>query len=101
MVPNDINRLYLSQKSDTSLSNYHFWLPGGTGHGLECIKSKNNTTLKIQFFMINNFPFIQNHDFFTLKVHKMYKLVTVKQLSQLDWLAADYEVIKKLQSKYL
>ena len=36
-----------------------------------------------------------------LKVHKMYKLVTVKQLSQLDWLAADYEVIKKLQSKYL
>ena len=37
----------------------------------------------------------------TLKVHKTYKLVTVKQLSQLDWLAADYEVIKKLQSKYL
>ena len=37
----------------------------------------------------------------TLKVHEAYKLVTVKQLSQLDWLAADYEVIKKLQSKYL
>ena len=37
----------------------------------------------------------------TLKVHESYKLVTVKQLTQLDWLAADYEVIKKLQSKYL
>jgi 8-oxo-dGTP diphosphatase len=37
----------------------------------------------------------------TLKVHQAYKLVTVNQLSQLDWLAADYEVIKRLQSKYL
>ena len=37
----------------------------------------------------------------TLKVHESFKLVTVKQLSQLDWLAADYEVIKMLQSKYL
>ena len=37
----------------------------------------------------------------TLKVHESYELVTVKQLSQLDWLAADYEVIKMLQSKYL
>ena len=31
----------------------------------------------------------------TLKVHESYRLVTVKQLSQLDWLAADYEIIKK------
>ena len=37
----------------------------------------------------------------TLKVHESYKLVPVKQLSQLDWLAADYPVIKMLQSKYL
>jgi len=37
----------------------------------------------------------------TLKVHESFKLVTVKQLSRLDWLAADYEVIKMLQSKYL
>ena len=37
----------------------------------------------------------------TLKVHQTYKLVTVKQLSQLNWLAADHEVIKKLQSRYL
>ena len=37
----------------------------------------------------------------TLKVHESCKLVTVKQLSQLEWLAADYKVIKMLQSKYL
>ena len=37
----------------------------------------------------------------TLKVHESYKLVTVKQLSQLDWLAADQKVINMLQSKYL
>ena len=37
----------------------------------------------------------------TLKVHNTYKLITVKQLPQLDWLAADYKVIQMLQSKYL
>ena len=37
----------------------------------------------------------------TLKVHESYKLVTVEQLSQLDWLAADYRAIEMLQKKYL
>ena len=37
----------------------------------------------------------------TLKVHEAYKLVTLKELSQLDWLEADLKVIKMLQSKYL
>ena len=37
----------------------------------------------------------------TLKVHECYKLVSVKELTQLDWLAADYEVIKKIQNVYL
>ena len=37
----------------------------------------------------------------TLKVHESYRLVSLKQLSQLEWLAADYKVIKMLQSKYL
>ena len=37
----------------------------------------------------------------TLKVHEAYKLVPVKQLSKLDWLAADYKVIEMLQNKYL
>ena len=52
--------------------------------------------IKLHFFLSN-----VNELKITLKVHKTYKLVTVKQLSQLDWLAADYKVIKMLQSKYL
>ena len=52
--------------------------------------------IKLNFFLSN----ITELEI-TLKVHKSYKLVTVKQLSQLDWLAADYKVIKMLQSKYL
>ena len=52
--------------------------------------------IKLNFFVSN-----VNELKITLKVHVSYKLVTVKQLSQLDWLAADYEVIKMLQSKYL
>ena len=52
--------------------------------------------IKLHFF-ISNIVELK----LTLKVHEAYKLVTVKQLSQLDWLAADYKVIKKLQDKYL
>ena len=52
--------------------------------------------IKLNFFVSN-----VNELKITLKVHESYKLVTIKQLSKLDWLAADYEVIKKLQSKYL
>ena len=52
--------------------------------------------IKLHFFLSNVKELKLN-----LKVHESYKLVTVKQLSQLDWLAADYEVIKKLQGKYL
>ena len=52
--------------------------------------------IKLHFFLSN-----VNELKLTLKVHETYKLVTVKQLSQLDWLAADYKVIKMLQSKFL
>ena len=52
--------------------------------------------IKLHFFLSN-----VNELKLTLKVHEAYKLVTIKQLSKLDWLAADYEVIKKLESKYL
>ena len=52
--------------------------------------------IKLNFFLSN-----VNELKITLKVHESYKLVTVKQLSQLDWLAADYKVIKMLQNKYL
>ena len=52
--------------------------------------------IKLHFFLSN----VKELNI-TLTVHESYKLVTIKQLSQLDWLAADYEVIKMLQSKYL
>ena len=52
--------------------------------------------IKLNFFVSN-----VNELKITLKVHESYKLVTVKQLSQLDWLAADCKVIKMLQSQYL
>ena len=58
--------------------------------------SYNTDKIKLHFFISN-----ANELKLTLKVHKAYKLVTVKNLSQLDWLAADYKVIKMLQSKYL
>jgi 8-oxo-dGTP diphosphatase len=58
--------------------------------------SYDKDKIKLHFFLSN-----VNELKLTLKVHEAYKLVTIKQLSKLDWLAADYEVIKKLESKYL
>ena len=75
--------------------------------------NKNTETTNFKHFASYNYTYdideIKLHFFLsnikklklTLKVHQAYKLVTVNQLSQLDWLAADYEVIKRLQSKYL
>jgi 8-oxo-dGTP diphosphatase len=56
----------------------------------------NINKIKLNFFL-SNITELK----ITLKVHESYKLVTVEQLSQLDWLAADYRVIEMLQSKYL
>ena len=58
--------------------------------------SYNINEIKLNFFL-SNITELK----ITLKVHESYKLVTVEQLSQLDWLAADYRVIEMLQSKYL
>ena len=58
--------------------------------------SYDTEKIKLHFFLSN-----VNGLKLTLKVHEAYKLVTVKKLSQLDWLAADYKVIKMLQNKYL
>jgi len=58
--------------------------------------SYNIDEIKLNFFL-SNITELK----ITLKVHESYKLVTVEQLSQLDWLAADYRVIEMLQSKYL
>ena len=52
--------------------------------------------IKLHFFLSN-----VNELKLTLKVHEKYKLVTIKQLSKFDWLAADYKVIEMLQNKYL
>ena len=37
----------------------------------------------------------------SLKVHECYKFLNIKELSSLDWLEADYKVIKKLEKVYL
>ncbi len=37
----------------------------------------------------------------SLRVHKSYKLVRIRELSELDWLEADYRIIKRLEKKYL
>lgn len=52
--------------------------------------------IKLHFFLSK----VQNLKL-KLKVHESYKLVTVKELSRLDWLAADHKVIRKLQKLYL
>ena len=58
--------------------------------------SYDTDKIKLHFFLSN-----VNDLKLTLKVHETYKLVTIKQLSKLDWLAADYKVIEMLQNKYL
>ena len=58
--------------------------------------SYNVDKIKLHFYISNVKELNLN-----LKVHETYKLVSIKQLSQLDWLAADKVVIKKLQNKYI
>ena len=102
--------------------SYKFEFPGGkvennedkiTALRRELIEELNLKLLNFKHFISYNYSYdkdeIKLHFYLsnvkklnlTLKVHESYKLVTLKQLSQLDWLAADYEVIKELQSKYL
>ena len=102
--------------------SYKFEFPGGkvennedkiTALRRELIEELNLKLINFKHFISYNYSYdideIKLHFYLsnvkklklTLKVHESYKLVTLKQLSQLDWLAADYEVIKKLQSKYL
>ena len=102
--------------------SYKFEFPGGkvennedkiTALRRELFEELNLKLTKFKYFASYNYIYgvdkIKLHFFLsnvkdlklTLKVHESYKLVTVKQLSQLDWLAADYQVIKKLQEEYL
>ena len=118
------NKILVTQRKfhkDTAFS-YKFEFPGGkvesnedkiTALKRELLEELNLKLTNFKHFISYNYSYdldeIKLHFYLSnvkelklaLKVHKAYKLVTVKQLTQLDWLAADYEVIKKLQSKYL
>ena len=118
------NKILVTQRKfhKNSAFSYKFEFPGGkvevdedkiTALKRELLEELSLKLTNFKHFVSYNYSYgidkIRLHFFLsnvkelklTLKVHKMYKLVTVKQLSHLDWLAADYEVIKKLQSKYL
>ncbi len=118
------NKILVTQRKfhkNTAFS-YKFEFPGGkvesnedkiTALRRELFEELNLKLTKFKYFASYNYIYgvdkIKLHFFLsnvkdlklTLKVHESYKLVTVKQLSQLDWLAADYQVIKKLQEEYL
>ena len=118
------NKILVTQRkfSKNSAFSYKYEFPGGkvednedkiTALRRELMEELNLEITSFKHFASYNYNYNVNKiklNFFvsnvtklkiTLKVHESYKLVTVRQLSQLDWLAADYEVIKMLQSKYL
>ena len=118
------NKILVTQRkfSKNSAFSYKYEFPGGkvednedkiTALRRELMEELNLEITSFKHFASYNYNYDMNKiklNFFvsnvtelkiTLKVHESYKLVTVRQLSQLDWLAADYEVIKMLQSKYL
>ena len=118
------NKILVTQRKfhKNAAFSYKFEFPGGkvennediiTALRRELLEELNLKLKNFKHFASYNYSYeideIKLHFFLsnvkelklTLKVHEAYKLVTVKQLSQLDWLAADYKVIKMLQSKYL
>ena len=118
------NKILVTQRKfhKNAAFSYKFEFPGGkvennedkiTALRRELLEELNLKITNFKHFASYNYSYDINKiklNFFlsnvtelkiTLKVHESYKLVTVKQLSQLDWLAADYKVIKMLQSKYL
>ena len=118
------NKVLVTQRKfhKNSAFSYKFEFPGGkvennedkiTALKRELMEELNLEITSFKHFASYNYNYDVNKiklNFFvsnvtelkiTLKVHESYKLVTVRQLSQLDWLAADYAVIKMLQSKYL
>ena len=118
------NKILVTQRKfhKNSDFSYKFEFPGGkvennedkiTALRRELLEELNLKLTKFKHFASYNYNYGIDEiklDFFlsnvkelklTLKVHESYKLVSIKQLSQLDWLAADYQVIKKLQEEYL
>ena len=118
------NKILVTQRKfhKNSAFSYKFEFPGGkvennedkiTALKRELLEELKLKLTKFKHFVSYNYSYgkdeVKLHFFLsnvkelklTLKVHESYKLVTIKQLSQLDWLAADYQVIKKLQDNYL
>ena len=118
------NKILVTQRKfhKNSAFSYKFEFPGGkveanenkvTALRRELLEELNLELTNFKHFASYNYSYgideVKLHFFLssveelklTLKVHEAYKLVTVKQLSRLEWLAADYKVIKMLQSKYL
>ena len=56
----------------------------------------NNTKIILHFYLSN----IKNLKI-SLRVHECYKILKISELASLDWLDADYKVIKKLEKMYL
>ncbi len=118
------NKILVTQRKfnkDTAFS-YKFEFPGGKVENNEDkITALRRELLEELNIELTNFKHFASYDYsydvnkiklhfflsnikelkLTLNVHQAYKLVTVKQLSKLDWLAADYEVIKKLEREYI
>jgi len=118
------NKILVTQRKfhKNSAFSYKFEFPGGkvelnedkvTALRRELLEELNLELINCKHFASYNYSYgideIKLHFFLsnikelklTLKVHESYRLVTLKQLSKLEWLAADYKVIKMLQSKYL
>ena len=56
----------------------------------------HNTEILLHFYLSN----IKNLKL-SLRVHECYKILSISELASLDWLDADYKVIKKLEKIYL
>lgn len=56
----------------------------------------NETTINLKFYTCKT-----DNVEFKLKVHESFKLMSIDKLRQLDWLEADYRVIKKIEEIYL
>ena len=118
------NKILVTQRKYHKNLNfsYKYEFPGGkiekdedriTALKRELLEELNLKIKNFKHFITYNYRYDENdiklHFFLSevenlklrLKVHESYKLVTVKEMSRLDWLAADFRVIRKLQKLYL
>ena len=78
----------LREELDLELKNFkHF----------DSYKYKYKNTKIILHFYLSNIKNLK----ISLRVHECYKILKISELASLDWLDADYKVIKKLEKMYL